>query len=115
MDHTPSLDPAWSNYLVAFRRDAHQLLVWGYEDARPLIKPDHEEEEITGFIAEAIDRRLDDPATPDYWDRYDIREEPRVRNSGKTGKRRKRLDIIVRSSAMKPRPEFMFEAKRLKK
>lgn len=50
------------NYLydIFFRKDAHQLLAWGYEDARSQINADNEETDITGFIASKIENRLDD-------------------------------------------------------
>jgi hypothetical protein len=49
-------DASWiATYDNFFRRDAHQLLAWGYEDARPIINPTLEETDITGFIAEKID------------------------------------------------------------
>ena len=52
-------DPNWiATYDSFFRRDAHQLLAWGYEDARTNINPTLEETEITGFIAEKIDKGL---------------------------------------------------------
>ena len=51
-------DASWiAAYDNFFRRDAHQLLAWGYEDARTYINPTLEETEITGFIAEKIDKR----------------------------------------------------------
>jgi hypothetical protein len=91
------------------------LLAWGYQDARSTIRATHEEEEITGFICEAIKTKLDDPATPSKFKHYDIHEEERVRHSQKTGKRRQRIDIIATCSFKLPRPEFSFEAKVLRK
>ena len=48
----------WDTYDQSFREDAHQLLAWGYQDARQLITSDREETDITGFITEAIQARL---------------------------------------------------------
>lgn len=91
------------------------MLAWGYEDARFKIRATQEEEEITGFIWEAIKARLDDPTTPLKFKHYDIHEEERVRYSQRTGKRRQRLDIVATCSFKLPRPEFVFEAKVLSK
>jgi hypothetical protein len=104
-------------YSGSFRKGAHQLLSWGYEDARSKIRADHEEEKITGFIVTAIRKRLyDDPTTPlRFKIHYDIHEEQRDWKSEKTGKRRPRIDIVATCSFKLPRPEFMFEAKLLRK
>jgi len=61
MEPGESETTSWNTYDQSFREDAHQLLAWGYQDARRLITPDREETEITGFIAEAIEARLDSP------------------------------------------------------
>jgi hypothetical protein len=116
MERVSLLDPAWSDYCATFRQDAHQLLAWGYEDARRQLTPDLEEDDITGLISEAVEERLDGIDTPDYWNRYAIKEQARVRKTGAAGKRRKIMDIVVQcSDGTKPRPEFVFEAKRLRK
>jgi hypothetical protein len=96
-----------------FRRDAHQLLAWGYEDARQKINADNEETDITGFIAEKIDNRLDDPNTPPRFDRYFLSEDKPISGEGRTGKSRRRLDLVIECSLVKPRPKYIFEAKRL--
>lgn len=106
---------AWIKYGVAFRNDAHQLLAWGYEDARPLITPANEETEITGFITEAIEERLESPETPLRFDRYDATEDPPIPGKGRIGKRRRRVDIRIKCSVFRPRLRYYFEAKRLKK
>lgn len=102
-------------YDPSFRRDAHQLLAWGYEDARPIIKPTLEETDITGFIAEKIDKRLGDPDTPPRFVRYSIAEDQPVAGEGRTGKSRRRVDLVVECSRSKPRQKYIFEAKRLRK
>ena len=116
MEPGESEGTVWSTYEQSFREDTHQLLAWGYQDARRLIAPDSEETEITGFIAEAIQVRLSSPAIDERFDRYSLKDDNPVPGEGRTGKRRMRIDIIIESSSRprhKPRPWYTFEAKRL--
>ena len=106
----------WSEYDVSFREDAHQLLAWGYLDARHRITSKQEETEITGFIAEAIQTKLDSPNIDERFERYNLKEDNPVVSESRTGKRRRRLDITIESSLRprnKIRPHYIFEAKRL--
>ncbi|KAF0249435.1 MAG: hypothetical protein FD167_1161 [bacterium] len=102
-----------TSYTLAFRRDARQLVAWGYEDARSIINSQREETEITGFIAEAIENRLDDPQTPKRFDHYAISEDKPISGHNLTGKSRRRLDIVIGSNESRPRAKYVFEAKRL--
>ncbi len=111
-----SRDAIWRAYDVSFREDAHQLLAWGYLAVRHLITSEREETEITGFIAEAIRAKLNSPDIEERFDRYGLQEDNPVAGEGRTGKRRVRMDIIIESSFRprhKPRPQYIFEAKRL--
>jgi hypothetical protein len=49
------IDEYWSTY----RQHIHTLLAWGYADSRNRVQAKHDEPAITGFIAEAIQDRLD--------------------------------------------------------
>lgn len=109
----PPPNPSWQAYAPAFRRDAHQLIAWGYRDALPRIHCDNQEEEITGFIAEAIEDVLLNPSTLRRFDRYSLKDEKPVRGEGRTGKRKRRLDIVIERTG-RPRANYIFEAKRLK-
>jgi hypothetical protein len=102
-------------YQEAFRADVHQLLAWGYADARDTINSSSQEEEITGVIVEAIENRLDDPETDERYSRYEVGEDKPLPSSNRTGKRRQRADIRIRSIIPKPRPRYLFEGKRLRK
>lgn len=106
---------ALNAYDYGFRRDAHQLLAWGYQDALPEIHCNLMEEAITGLIVESIEKRLDAPSTPEKFDRYSIDEEKLIAVEGRTGKNRRRLDLVVVSGHSRPRPKYIFEAKRLRK
>jgi len=104
-----------TSYDYGFRRGAHQLLAWGYQDVLPQVHCNLTEEEITGLIVEAIENRLDDPSTPKEFDRYSIDEEKPISVEGRKGKKRRRLDLVVVSGHSRPRPKYIFEAKRLRK
>jgi hypothetical protein len=113
---TPSsAKPDWSVYEKFFRRDAHQLLAWGYEDARSEIKSDQEETTITGFIIRAIRKRLNSFDTPEKYVRYAVMEDNPIEGEGREGKERRRLDINIECCKRGPRPQYIFEAKRLRK
>lgn len=105
------------SYFYGFRRDAHQLLVWGHQEALPQIHCNLTEEEITGLIVEAMREKLKDPTIPErFYDRYSVGEEKPLAVEGRTGKRRRKLDIVVESNLPREsRPEYVFEAKRLRK
>jgi hypothetical protein len=96
-----------------FRKDVHQLIAWGYEDSLTKIHANLQEEEITGFIGEAIDERLGDNNTDERFDRYSLHIEKPISSQGRTGKGRLRLDIVIEDSSWRPRREYIFEAKRL--
>ena len=105
------VDEYWS----AYRQHVHTLLAWGYADSRHRVQSKHEEPDITGFIAEAIQDRLDALDCPSWCDRIAIKDDPPVRGGGRTGRGRWRPDLIFESRERKPRPKYHFEAKRLRK
>ena len=99
--------PAWS----AFRRHCHRFLAIGYQEALPRIKNDPDEEtDITGYICEAVDKWF--RAHPRESFSFVIQDDPPLRSTDRTGKRRPRTDFIICYAAGR-RPEFFFEAKRL--
>lgn len=109
-----TLEPEWFNtYWPPFRQHAHELLAWGYEDTRRKIEQNYEEEDITGFIAEAIQERLMAPDCPRWCEHYTLKENNPVPGKGLTGKHRKVPDFIFEYT-VPPRPEYIFEAKRLR-
>ena len=108
----------WESYDESFREDAHQLLAWGYEGARHRITSSLEETEITGFIVEAIEVRLSSPEVDERFDRYCVKEDNPAPGEGRTGKRRRRMDVLVECTSRprdKPRPRYILEAKRLRR
>jgi len=107
-------DSVWfDTYWPPFRQHVHELLAWGYADARSKITQDREEEEITGFIAEAIRERLAASVCPRWCEHYALKENNPVPGKDRTGKRRKVPDFIFELTTP-PRPEYIFEAKRLR-
>ncbi len=111
-------DATWTSYDRSFREDAHQLLAWGHADCRRSIKANSQETEITGFIVDAIETRLNSSTIDERFDRYSIKEDNPTAGEGRSGRRRRRLDVIVESTSRprhKPRPKYVFEAKRLRR
>lgn len=102
-------------YNEAFVRRSHQLLAKGYKLARAEIDSSTEEEVISQFIYEHIDRFLNTPRVPVEFENFRVHNEFGVGNTGKTGRRRRKLDIMIDTDDFRPRPQFVFEAKRLKK
>ncbi|MHB9036375.1 MAG: hypothetical protein ACYC64_06885 [Armatimonadota bacterium] len=108
------LSPEWDCYYDAFIRDAHQMLVWGYDGAKNRISADDEEPAITGLIVAAIEDKLNDVDTPDYYDKYQPHENKPDNKTGRKGKHRPMPDIMICFSGCRPRMEFYVEAKRLR-
>ncbi len=91
--------PTWS----AFRRHCHRFLAIGYQEALPRIQNDPDEEtDITGYICEALHKWF--RAHPRDSFSFVIQDDPPLRDTGRTGKRRRRTDIII-SYAAGRRPE----------
>lgn len=103
------IDEYWS----AFRRHVHALLAWGYEDSRHRVQAKQQEPDITGFIAEAIKDRLNDPVSPDWCMNFWVDDDPPIPGGGRTGRGRWRPDLIFVLMGRVPRLLYHFEAKRL--
>jgi len=113
----PTLD-YFGQYHENFRFHVHQLIAWGYQDALVKIqsanKTGQQETAITGFIVEAVKNRLRMADRPKWLKRYSIQDDPPIESEGRSGRKRLRVDIIIEAT-FRGRPEYMFEAKRLKK
>ncbi len=107
------LTAEWDDYLVVLREDAHQLLAWGYADARTKLPTARDEYDLTGLISEAMDRRTNDPRTPERFSLYSVRPEHPFSPGSERGKDRPKLDIQIERSG-RPKRYFTFEAKRLR-
>lgn len=108
----PSYFQPWK---VAFREKAHLLIYEGYVAGCLKIESDgHEEQDITDFIVCGIKdwmRRRDRPSWCKY---YSVHEEAPVSRKGSSGKSRPRTDIFIELCSRIERPEYVFEAKRLR-
>ena len=104
----------WNVYGETFRLHSHQLLAWAYQDVRHRFVPGLEEPDMTGLLAEAMENRLNDAATPDAYLHYTIGDQVPQSPAGQLGNKRLRLDITVIRSGIRPRLSFIFEAKRLR-
>jgi len=105
------IDEYWSTY----RQHIHTLLAWGYADSRNKVQAKHDEPAITGFIAEAIQNRLEALDSPLWCNQIVIKDDPPIHGGKRTGRSRWRPDLIFESVERRPRPKYHFEAKRLRK
>ena len=109
-----ALTEEWDEkYWFSIRQHVHQLIAWGYEDAQVNIRPNLEEPDITGFLAEAMSERLRSFNGPKWCTQFVIKEDNPVAGLGRIGKRRKRPDLIIECTK-RGRPEYVFEAKPLR-
>ena len=109
-------DPShFQSWKVAFRKNAHLLISEGYAGSRYKIESNrHNEEHITEFIVCGIKdwtRRRD---CPSWCKHYSVHEETPVSKKGSHGKSRPRTDIFIELVSRLKRPEYVFEAKRLR-
>jgi len=102
-------------YPHSFRVHAHKLIALGYRSACLRIRSDSEEEPtITGFIAEGIQDQLRALECPGWFKNYFVKEDTPIKKKDKIGRRKPRPDIIIESN-LRGRPEYIFEAKILRK
>src|ERR1700730_13096979 len=109
-------DPShFQKWKETFREKAHTLICIGYTRGHKKIKTDkHKEEEITEFIVGGINDWMRSHNSPPWWKYFDVHEEAPVPKEGHSGKSRPRTDIFIRWCSRLGRPEYVFEAKRLR-
>ncbi len=109
-------DQAWLDYFHGgFTEGSHQLLSWGYQDARGKIGSDDTEEAISKAIVRAIKTRQNAFDMPERFENFFVEVETHPMEDDRSGINCPRIDIAVEGNHIKPRPHFVFEAKRLKK
>ncbi|MGH7824865.1 MAG: hypothetical protein ACREQ7_06775 [Candidatus Binatia bacterium] len=104
----------WDDYLARLREDAHLLVAWGYTDTRDKLQKARDECDITSLLADAMDRRINDPRTPERFTLYSVHNERPISPTGELGKERPKLDIQIERCGVRPKPHYTFEAKRLR-
>lgn len=105
----------FGSFTNAFRKAAHTLIRWGYRGALTRIKHNsHEEPTITGYIYETITNRLRAIDCPVWCEDFSVKEDPPEKMKGREGRNRLRPDLVIEGT-MQGRPEYILEAKRLKK
>jgi len=109
-----TLTKEWDVYLTELREDAHLLLAWGYADARSKLATARDEYDLTGFLADAMDSRINNPLTPERFALYSVHNERPISPKAELGKDRPKLDIQIERCGLRPKPSYTFEAKRLR-
>jgi len=104
----------WDVYLDSVREHSHQLLAWGYADARTQLHSDLAEPAITGLLCQAMQQRIYHPETPDRYLNYAVHDQPPISPAGELGNDRLRLDVSVRRTGIRQEVVYTFEAKRLR-
>ncbi len=119
MKTTTPNEQYFGHFEELFRTQVHQLLAWGFHDALVRIRSrntkDQQEPAITGFIVEAIKNRRRALDRPKWVRHYAVYDDPAIEEEGKSGMSRPRADIIIEAAAWSGCPEYLFEAKRLRK
>ena len=105
--------PLFEAYVQQLRVDAVRLIWLGYQRLNPMSFAMSDEDDVTDELVEQINRVRQDPAAPNWVDRYEVHEQRRKRIDGKRGKDRPIMDIEIERNRHGPRPRLGFEAKRL--
>lgn len=103
----------FETFSSAFRKHAHLLVAWGYENAKSQINTD-DEETITGLIYQEIKNILRFGYRGGAWcSNYAVKNEDPITGGIRTGKDRRATDLIIEFVTQKGHPEYIFEAKPL--
>lgn len=102
-------------YSASIKDHIWQLIAWGYTDSRSRVSSTAvPEPDITGFIAEAINKRFKLRNAPKWSKSYSVHEnKPEPSTTARAGNSRLKPDIVIQIH-VSGRPEFSIEAKRLK-
>jgi len=96
-----------------FLDHAHALLAAGFARLDRSALSEEEEPAITGHLCAAIRSFLREPDGPAWCEHFSCHEETPLSDSGRTGKRRDRADLMIELT-LPPRPELFVEAKPLR-
>jgi hypothetical protein len=103
--------PFLASYTSQFRQQVHELIDMGFKIARPRITVDAEEEDISDFIANAIEEITKDKDSPAWCHGYEPHNEKPISGGLFRGKSRKEIDISIKWISKLGHPEYVFEAK----
>lgn len=109
LGYTQNRDP----YRHAFRRRCHELLAMGYRRLSCHAFQGAEEPVITGELVRSMQDALEAHDAPPWSGYFAVKDDPPQNTEGRSGKRRRRIDIEIEQCAHGKRPRFRFEAKRL--
>lgn len=102
-----------ADYEKSFLYRSHRILSMGYTRLNARSFSNHEEEDITGELARAMQESVEGPSAPKWAKHFWPSEETRIDEEGRLGKRRRRIDIEIMQHGANPRRRLRFEAKRL--
>ncbi len=100
-------------YREFFREQVHYLIFIGLQGCKSKLRSSQEEEEVSDFLCQSIQEYLESVYSPEWCYRYCVINEHPESGGKRTGKRRKRKDIVFQYTETKPRLWYIFEAKRL--
>lgn len=96
-----------------FLTRAHEILAAGFARLDRSALSSEDEPAITGHLCAAICAFLREPDGPPWREHFSCHEETPLNDSGRTGKRRDRADLMIEMTVT-PRPELFIEAKPLR-
>lgn len=101
-----------NTYWPIFRKHAHLLIAWGYQEIKLELtrSSEDDEESITGFLYKAI-RQILRSGRAKWCYTYTIHNEAPMPGGKRKGKDRRKTDLFVEFVTSKDRPEYVFEAK----
>lgn len=99
-------------FWLAFRKGVHRLIWMGYQRAMIRIRATSDEESVTGFLYEAICEIIK-YGDNSWCQKYEAKNENPLPSSVRTGKTRRKTDLIILHVFKRSHPEFVVEAKAL--
>lgn len=90
-------------------------IAWSYTDIRDNNLENEEETTITAYLFHALHDRLRNTDAPSWCKYYSIAADRPENKTESPGKRSPKPDLVIESSNKSGRPEYVFEAKRLKR
>ncbi len=99
-------------FSASFRHHVRLLIAWGLELAIDSIRQTDKEEDITGFLSDAMNKILDTYREP-WCKHYDVHNEHPISSRERAGNSRREIDLLIKFVTHRYKPEYVFEAKPL--